>query len=60
MKTILVVGPGRKPKRLSFDSEYEAAVAAQDLREAGMGIIPLYWVASHNVYVSVPGADEDT
>jgi hypothetical protein len=58
-KTFLVVGPGRKPKQVSFDSEYEAAVTAQNQREAGMSIILLYWAASHGRYVSVTEDDEE-
>lgn len=57
MQTFLAVGPGRKPQRLSFPSEYEAAVSAQDLREAGMAIIPLYWSQTLQRYVSVPNND---
>jgi hypothetical protein len=60
MKAFMAVAPDGRKQRLVFPSDFEAEANAQAMRQAGMTVIPLYWLASLQRYVTVPDKESDT
>ena len=60
MKAFLAVAPDGRKQRLVSPSDYEAEANAEVMRQSGMTVIPLYWLASLQRYVTVPDRESDT